>query len=148
MNIKIIKAKKENTADIFRIEQACFATPWTERSISDSIENDSNYFNIAYADGQPAGYMSMQLAAGEGDIMRVAVLPSYRRLGIGKALLDTCFSSNPLDAVFLDVREHNTPAIRLYEFFGFERVGLRKNYYTNPTENAVIMTKKMKEQSE
>ncbi len=144
MNIKIIKAEKENTADIFLIEQSCFSTPWTEQSICDSVGVENNYFNIAYADGKPAGYMSMQLAAGEGDIMRVAVLPEYRRLGIGRALLNECFLSNKPDAVFLDVRENNVPAIRLYESFGFEKIGIRKNYYSNPTENAIIMTFKLK----
>lgn len=145
MNIKIIQATKENTADIFLIEQACFFTPWTEQSIRDSVESDSNYFNIAYVDGKPAGYMSMQLAAGEGDIMRVAVMPEYRRLGIGRALLEKCFSSNDPDVVFLDVRENNIPAIRLYESMGFRSVGMRKNYYANPTENAVIMTYNLKD---
>lgn len=145
MNIKIIQATKENTADIFLIEQSCFSTPWTEQSISDSVESDSNYFNIAYADGNPAGYMSMQLAAGEGDIMRVAVLPEYRRLGVGRALLNECFASTKPDVVFLDVRENNIPAIKLYESLGFKSVGLRKNYYSNPTENAVIMTYNLKD---
>lgn len=145
MNIRIIKAEKENTADIFLIEQSCFSIPWTEQSICDSVSIGSNYFNIAYVDGKPAGYMSMQLAAGEGDIMRVAVLPEYRRLGIGRALLNECFSANNPDAVFLDVRENNVPAIRLYESFGFEKTGIRKNYYSNPTENAVIMKNDFKE---
>lgn len=141
MNIKIIKATKENITDIAFIEHTCFSSPWTEQSINDSLENDSNYFNIAYAKGNPAGYMSMQLAAGEGDILRVAVVPEYRRLGIGRALLEECFSSNRLDTVYLDVRENNIPAIKLYESFGFIKTGVRKNYYSNPTEDAVIMKK-------
>ena len=145
MNIRIIKAEKENTSDIFLIEQSCFSIPWTEQSICDSVGIDSNYFNIAYADGKPAGYMSMQLAAGEGDIMRVAVLPEYRRLGIGRALLKECFLSTKPDIVFLDVRENNVPAVRLYESFGFEKTGIRKNYYSNPTENAVIMKNDLRE---
>lgn len=144
MNIKIIQATNENIKDIFLIEQACFSTPWTEQSIADSVSNDSNYFNIAYAGGKPAGYMSMQLVQGEGDIMRVAVLPEYRRLGIGRALLSECFSVNHPDVVFLDVRENNIPAIRLYESFGFVNIGIRKNYYSNPIENAVIMHKEVK----
>lgn len=139
MNIKIIKATNENIKDIFLIEQACFSMPWTEESIALSIENESNYFNIVYTDGKPAGYMSMQLVQGEGDIMRVAVLPEYRRLGIGRVLLSECFSVNNPDVVFLDVRENNIPAIGLYESMGFEKIGIRKNYYSNPTENAVIM---------
>lgn len=141
MNIKITKATKENRADIAMIEKNCFSTAWTEESIADSISNESSYFNIAYADDKPAGYMSMQVCCGEGDIMRVAVLPDYRRLGIGRTLLEECFSANKLDAVFLDVRENNIPAIKLYESFGFEKIGIRKNYYSNPTENAVMMKK-------
>lgn len=141
MNIKITKATKENISDIAMIEKACFSTAWTEESIADSIANESSYFNIAYADNQPAGYMSMQVCCGEGDIMRVAVLPDFRRFGIGRALLTECFSVNKLDAVFLDVRENNVPAIKLYESFGFEKIGVRKNYYSNPTENAVMMKK-------
>lgn len=141
MEIKIIKAEKENTPDIALIERSCFSIPWTEQSIFDSIGSDSAYFNIAYANGKPAGYMSMQVVLGEGDIMRVAVLPDFRRLGIGRKLLDECFCANKLNEVFLDVRENNLPAIKLYESFGFEKIGLRKNYYSNPTENAVMMKK-------
>lgn len=141
MNIKIIKATKENTANIALIERACFSIPWTEQSIAESLGSDSTYFNIAYADGEPAGYMSMQVCCDEGDIMRVAVLPQFRRFGIGRALLAKCFEDNAFHAVFLDVRENNTPAIKLYESFGFEKIGLRKNYYANPTENAVMMKK-------
>lgn len=140
MNIKITKAEKENTADIALIESACFSIPWTEQSIADSI-GGSTYFNLAYVDGKPAGYMSMQVCCGEGDIMRVAVMPDFRRLGIGRALMENCFSANSLSAAFLDVRENNIPAIKLYESFGFEKIGLRKNYYANPTENAVMMKK-------
>lgn len=141
MKINVKKATKENIKDIFLIEQTCFSTPWTEQSIADSVSNNSNYFNVAYVGDKPAGYMSMQLVQGEGDIMRVAVLPEFRRLGVGRALLDECFSVNNPDAVFLDVRENNTPAIRLYESFGFVNIGIRKNYYSNPTENAVMMKK-------
>lgn len=139
MNIKIIKASKENTADIAMIEKACFSISWTEQSIDCSISSNSSYYNIAYVDGNPAGYMSMQIALDEGDIMRVAVLPDFRRMGIGRALLEECLSSNELCTVFLDVREGNIPAIRLYESFGFKSIGIRKNYYSDPTENAVMM---------
>ena len=144
MNIKIIKATKDNITDIAGIEKSCFSIPWTEKSIGDSISGGNTFFNIAYIDGEPAGYMSMQVILGEGDIMRVAVLPEYRRLGIGRALLSECFSVNHPDVVFLDVRENNIPAIRLYESFGFVNIGIRKNYYSNPIENAVIMHKEVK----
>ena len=76
MNIKITKATKENISDIAMIEKSCFSTAWTEESIAGSISNESAYFNIAYADNQPAGYMSMQVCCGEGDII-VAERVSY-----------------------------------------------------------------------
>lgn len=144
MNIKILKAEKENISDIAFIESRCFSGAWTQQSIAESVSNKNACFYIAYADSRPAGYMSMQLVLGEGDIMRVAVLPEFRRLGIGRALLEQCFSANTLDAVFLDVRENNIPAIKLYESFGFESIGVRKNYYSNPTENAIMMKREFK----
>lgn len=139
--IKVIKATKDNIKDIARIEQSCFSIPWTEKSIEESMAGGNSFFNIAYADGVPAGYMSIRIVLGEGEIMRVAVLPQYRRRGIGRLLLENCFSSNALNCVFLDVRETNIPAIKLYESFGFKSIDIRKNYYSNPTENAVIMKK-------
>lgn len=142
MNIEIKKVTKENISDITLIEQACFSIPWTEQSIAASAGSETAYFNIAFIDEKPAGYMSMQIVLGEGDIMRVAVLPEFRRLGVGRALLQDCFSYNTLDTVFLDVRENNIPAIKLYESFGFKNIGVRKNYYSDPTENAVMMKKK------
>lgn len=148
MNVKIIKATKENISDIALIEKSCFSIPWTEKSIEDSVSNENTFFNIAYVGEEPAGYMSMQVVLGEGDIMRVAVLPQYRRHGIGRTLLEDCFSSNALDRVFLDVRENNTPAIRLYESFDFRRIDIRKNYYANPTENAVIMMKEFHDENQ
>ena len=72
------------------------------------------------------------------DIVRVGVLPECRRQGIAKALLTHALNEQK-GRVFLDVRGSNTPAIMLYKSLGFVDTGVRKNYYENPTENAVLM---------
>ena len=82
--------------------------------------------------------------ADEGYILNVAVLPRYCGQGIGKALVNTVLDyaeNNNLAFVTLEVRVSNAPAISLYTSLGFEKVGERKNYYSNPTENALLLTK-------
>ena len=87
------------------------------------------------------GYAMLYIVCGEADIIRVAVLPEYRRQGIAEKLLLKSFEVNETDAIFLDVRESNLPAINLYKLLGFVDTGIRKDYYSNPTENAVLMKK-------
>ena len=83
----------------------------------------------------------LYVVCGEADIVRVAVLPEYRRRGIAEKLLLKSFEINETDAVFLDVRESNAAAINLYKSLGFKDTGVRKDYYSNPTENAILMKK-------
>ena len=83
--------------------------------------------------------------AGEGEVQRIAVLPRYRRLGLGRKMMDamlTYASQCRVTAVSLEVREGNHPARRLYESYGFAAEAVRRDYYRNPTEDAVIMWKR------
>ena len=89
-------------------------------------------------------YCSMQTVLDEGDILNVAVSPDRQREGIGYFLVDSMLKMAEMigiHIVHLEVREGNGTARRLYERLGFKEDGLRKNYYTDPTENAVLMTK-------
>lgn len=138
MHIKI--ATKKNIKDIAKIEQVCFSTPWSEKSIEESLNNSCSRFYVAYVDGEPAGYMGVQIFSGEGYVTNVATMPDYRRKGIAKALINEVLK-NDMDFLTLEVRESNSPAIRLYESFGFETVGRRPRFYQNPTEDAILMTK-------
>lgn len=142
MKIVINEATLTNVAEIAKIEQACFSTPWTEQGISESIENENTHLYIALADGKTAGYMGVQIFSGEGYVTNVATLPEYRRKGIAKALIERVLQ-NKMEFLTLEVRESNAPAIALYESLGFERVGVRPHFYRNPDENAVLMTKYM-----
>ena len=89
-------------------------------------------------------YAVLYLAGGEGDIANIAVLPSHRKAGIGGSLLDTMLEQSraeKTEAVYLEVRTSNEPAIRLYVSRGFQIIGKRKNYYKHPREDALLMAK-------
>lgn len=141
--MEIILAQKENIADIAAIEAACFSTPWNPLTLEAELENDCSHIFTAVENGRAVGYVLLYIVAGEADIVRVAVLPEYRRQGVARALLTRAFEKIE-GAVFLDVRESNIPAIELYKSLGFEDTGVRKNYYSNPTENAVLMKRESK----
>ena len=140
MDIVIKTATAYDVAEILRIEQACFSTPWTEQGIAESIENENTHLYLALADGVAAGYMGVQIFSGEGYVTNVATLPEYRRKGVAKALINRVLQ-NEMEFLTLEVRESNEPAISLYESLGFERVGERSHFYRNPDENALLMTK-------
>lgn len=133
-------ATKENIADILRIENECFSTPWTEQGIAESIANANTYMYVAYVDDEVAGYMGVQIFSGEGYVTNVATLPKYRRQGVAKALISKVLE-NDMDFLTLEVRESNAPAINLYSSLGFVEVGKRPRFYREPTEDAILMTK-------
>ena len=138
--MRIDKLKKEYVNDVFEIEKTCFSNPWSREDIAAQIDCPTSHFLVAVISGKVAGYMGLQIFSGEGYVTNVAVLPQYRGQGIAKALISKQFE-NEMDFITLEVRESNTPAISLYEKTGFEKIGIRPNFYSNPTENAVIMTK-------
>ena len=116
----------------------------TRAQLAAAIEDERQIFLVAEEDGELLGYVSMLFVLDEGYIGNVAVAPSARRRGIASALLAELFCrAQALDLAFLtlEVRAGNVPAIALYERFGFQTVGRRKDYYSAPTEDALIMTK-------
>lgn len=92
-------------------------------------------------------YVLGRLIAPEGEIYRVAVLPEYRRRGYGYRLLDYAVKTSRgrgLESLFLEVRSHNIAATNLYLAYGFKKIGVRKNYYKNPDDDAIVMLKASK----
>lgn len=129
---------------VVEVEQACFSHPWSEKSICDSFENNCNRFFVATENDAVVGYIGMSVMADEGYILNVAVLPQFRGKGFGKRLVEQVLClAEKLNLVFvtLEVRVSNSTAISLYTSLGFEKVGERKNYYSNPVENALLLTK-------
>lgn len=139
-----IKELSENyIKDAAEIERACFSRPWSETALEAELENDFSKFFVAVENGKAVGYVGLYVLTGEADIVRVAVLPEYRKMGIAKAVLTESLK-HASGEVFLDVRESNAPAISLYKSLGFEDTGVRKDYYSDPVENAVLMRRAAK----
>ena len=129
------------------LERLCFTTPWTEAMLEEELYNDTASFIVAQrADGEVLGYAGLHVILDEGYIDNVAVRPEYRRQGVADRLLDVfCrFGQARLAFLTLEVRPSNTAAVALYEKHGFREAGRRKNYYENPTEDALLLTKEFK----
>lgn len=135
----------ENEAEeIAFIEKECFSNPWSVNSIRESMKNGNTFIGIREK-GKLSGYLSLYEALDEGYINNIAVLKDFRRQGIGKALLKEIINYavlKKLSFISLEVRVSNTPAKNLYSSFGFKEEGRRKNYYKNPTEDAIILTRR------
>ena len=144
MNIKIVPMDASHLDAIARIEQECFSLPWSRDMLAEELYNDCAAYLVAEDEQeQVTGYAGLQVVLDEGYITNVAVSPDFRRQGIARALiaeLTAKAGENKLAFVTLEVRESNAPAIALYTGAGFAPVGKRKNFYSNPTENAVLMT--------
>ena len=140
MNIE--KLSQKHLDDVYELEKICFSSPWSREDLEKQIDIDTSYFLVAEVDGKAVGYMGLQIFSGEGYVTNVAVLPEYRHQGIAAALIEKQLE-NPMDFITLEVRQSNIPAINLYTKMGFESVGNRPNFYSNPTENAIIMTRNL-----
>lgn len=140
--INIRPFEKKYLDDVYEMEKICFSNPWSKEDLERQIDTQTSHFLVAEMDGKAVGYMGLQIFAGEGYVTNVAVLPEYRGQGIAKALIAEQMK-NDMEFITLEVRESNTPAIHLYKKSGFEKVGMRPDFYADPTENAVIMTKYM-----
>lgn len=145
-NAKIIQLSNQHIAEISHIENECFAVPWSQDSIKESMEHNTLFFG-AEIDSKIVGYCGLQNISGDGYITNIAVLEEFRTNGIATAILQTVidyFITNGLNFITLEVRKSNKTAINLYKKFGFENVGNRKNFYRLPTEDAIIMTRYQK----
>ena len=142
--MEIVKMNETHVAPIAELEKLCFSDPWSENSIAYELTSRLSYWLVAVEDGDVVGYIGSQSVLGESDMMNVAVHPDHRRKGIAEALVSALAADlKAMDNVCLtlEVRASNDPAIALYEKLGFAQVGLRKNYYRNPKEDALILRK-------
>ena len=126
------------------LERICFADPWSERSVASELDNALSLWLVAMEGEKLIGYVGSQTVMGETDMMNVAVDPDFRRKGIAEKLvlaLVAELKARESHCLTLEVRASNEPARALYEKLGFSQVGLRKNYYRNPKEDALILRK-------
>lgn len=126
------------------LEQACFSDPWSLNSILGELFDKSAHYLTAQREGRVLGYLGMHRVLDEGYITNLAVSPACRRQGIARILLRALIDharKEEMAFLTLEVRPTNLGAIALYSGEGFLPAGLRKNYYSHPVEDAVIMTK-------
>ena len=142
MSIEIVPAAEEMLGEIEAIERLCFDPPWTLEQLRAQL-GGRHIFLAAVENGAVLGYVGLEYVLDEGYISNIAVAPAARRRGIADMLLDGLESRARglgLSFMTLEVRRGNAPARALYEKHGFAVAGERKNYYTRPREDAVLMT--------
>ena len=146
MSVKIVPMTADHLEELEKLERICFARPWSRKMLAEELENQCAAFLVAEdsVSGRVLGYAGLMVVADEGYITNVAVFPEYRRQGIAAQILQVFVQfaeANRLAFLTLEVRPSNAAAIALYQGFGFEEVGRRKNYYDLPKEDALILTK-------
>ena len=147
-DIVIRRACEQDLPAVVHLEIVCFSDPWSENSIVYGMKDPAAVFLCARLDGELAGYTVMTHVLDEGYVDNIAVEERFRRRGVARALMEAVFASAEeleLSFLSLEVRASNLPAIALYRSFGFEQVGLRRGYYDHPKEDALIMTRMLRE---
>ncbi len=142
---EIIPMTEEHISDVLAVEEATFSIPWTKQDFEREIkENALAVYFVAKAEDKIVGYAGMWHVVTEGHITNVAVLSEYRQQGIGDALMDALEQvamEREMIGITLEVRVGNGPAQKMYHKHGYRPEGLRKNYYADTKEDAVIMWK-------
>jgi [ribosomal protein S18]-alanine N-acetyltransferase len=141
----IVPMQEEHLDALADVERLCFSHPWTRDGLKAELTSDTACFVSAEQGGVAVGCAGMHCICGECYIDKVAVHPACRRQGIAQALVQNLIDfalRNHAEFITLEVRESNASAIALYAKLGFQTVGLRKEFYTEPNEDALLMTRK------
>ena len=151
--VRIVPMNADHLDEIERLERICFSRPWSRRMLAEELENACAAFLVAEdADtGAVMGYAGLLVMMDEGYITNVAVFPEHRRRGVAAKIMEVYLNfaqANKLAFLTLEVRPSNAAAIALYQSFGFEEVGRRKNYYDLPKEDALILTRYFHEEDD
>lgn len=139
----IRQAVPDDAGSIYEIENLCFPDPWSMDALTFELEsNPRAFYVVAELDGEVVGYAGLWIIGDEGHITNVAVKPGFRNRKIGKGIIGVMIDFTSDEGIAhhtLEVSKSNIPAINLYEKFGFRIEGVRKNYYQNNGEDALIM---------
>ncbi len=143
--MKIVKADASHLDEIVALEESAFSSPWSRQNFEDSFASENISFYALFDETELlCGFYCLMIIDGEAELLNIAVANFVRRCGFGTLLLSHAMDlakSRSVETVYLEVRESNIPARRLYRRFEFEELGIRRNYYAKPMENAVIMRK-------
>jgi [ribosomal protein S18]-alanine N-acetyltransferase len=140
--VRIEELKPYDLDEIVAIEQVSFPTPWPRQVFDMELRSSKSYKRVSKINGTVVGYIIAWKIYDEVHILNLAVHPDHRRKGIGRGLLSDClmhFSSKGIKSAILEVRVRNKNAISLYETTGFRSIGLRRKYYSDTGEDALVM---------
>lgn len=144
--LTIRRMKESDIPEVARLEKEIFPDPWSEGAISETFEQEQTLLLVAYEDRKLIGYLILYFVLEEGEIARIAVIPECRRQGVGARMLleleDLC-EDNGITKLLLDVRESNETAISFYTSYGFVQDGVRRNFYSDPQEDGVLMSREI-----
>lgn len=138
----IRKMTEEDVQSVSEIESVCFSDPWSPDTIKEGQKNRFDTWLVLLEGDTVIGFLILRIIAFEGELLRIALRPEYRGRGLAKKLMDQLVEysiHNSVNSLFLEVRNSNETARNLYRFYGFIETGIRKNYYKNPQEDAVVM---------
>ena len=139
----IVRTVPDDLPFLCELEKVCFSRPWSASALAETMNGEGAAFYTAREDGIPVGYVGSFPAGNEREITNIAVSPDHRRRGIGRALLTALIAGMKQrgeERLLLEVRASNLPARTLYESIGFVCDGIRKRYYRDPAEDAVLMS--------
>ncbi len=142
MSITVRISQETDAEAMANIEKDSFSMPWSVNAFQDAIKSQNYIYLTALKDNEVVGYAGCTVAGDEGDITNIAVTKSLRCCGIGEKLLMQLLEyadKTGLKQIFLEVRKSNQAAQSLYTKAGFEMIGMRKNFYQKPIEDACMM---------
>lgn len=143
---KVVLMTNDTVRQVADIEAECFTNPWSYDSFLSELSNPVSLTWVAMdGENNAAGFLNAYFVLDEASLNNIAVREQYRRQGVGQLLLQTAFQhcrKNGVASFTLEVRQSNTAAISLYGKMGFRKTGERKGFYSQPDEDAFLMTKR------
>ena len=142
--MQIRRMTKADCEQVAAIEAVSFSVPWSLRAFTETVEKENFRYYVAEENGEILGYCGFLFVLDEAEIPNVCVKETARKRGVGTQMMQVLINEARdlgMAVLYLEVRESNYPARRLYESLGFEENGLRKNFYEQPVEHAVLMSK-------
>jgi ribosomal-protein-alanine N-acetyltransferase len=143
----IEKMCSEDLDEILVIEETCFPTPWPRQVFDMELKSSRSFARVGRMNGLIVGYIIAWMIYDEVHVLNIAVHPDSRRMGIGENMLEYCldfFLTKGAKHAILEVRRGNLGAKRLYEKLGFKSIGIRRGYYVDTGEDAIVMLLSMK----
>jgi len=141
MDVEVMSLGEEDLDELVMLEKLCFSHSWSRQQLLAGLKQGNFRLLGTRTDGQLVGYIAFSLVEDEMEILNLAVHPEFRKKRLGSALMDKTFAmcrSEGTAKSFLDVRESNEPAIALYKKYGYEQYGVRKRYYPDTKEDALL----------